>query len=425
MSERNSITVAAQPPQLWRNRDYAGWWAGNTLSALGTSVSTISYPLLVLATTGSASQAGLIGSANLFGITVTALYGGVLADRVSRRAILLIGPLVQAVVLVAVTVLVYGGHTAMAVLVASALISGLASGIVMAAGTPALRRIVPAEQLPAANGQAVSRDMIAQLLGAPLGGILFGLARWVPFLADAVSFLFAALGAANIRRPLGPERDAAVAPNSVVKDIGDGLRFVRHQPFLRFVVLMASVLNMVAQAFTLLLIALVAHRGGSPATVGVVTGLLVAGALAGSVVGPTIARRLAGRTLLAGAIWLFAVCVAATALVPAIWAIGTIVFLAQLATVPINVVVMTYVMRLVPDSLLGRVAAVNRFGAYGLEWLGPLLAGLLVALFGASGGMLALLVLIVPLAVLLMISPALNILATPIERVAEIEEPAG
>lgn len=424
--ERDAPAADPAPvASLWRNGDYIGWWTGNTLSALGTSVSTIAYPLLVLDLTGSVGQAGLIGSAGLLGILVTALWGGVMADRVSRRAILIIGPFVQAATLLVVTGLIRADRAGLPVLMAAALLGGLVSGVVMAAGTPALRRIVTAEQLPTANGQAVSRDMIAQLLGAPLGGFLFGVARWLPFLADALSFVFAALGALNIRRPLGPDPRAEHARSTVTKDIADGIRFVRDQPFLRFVVIMASVLNMIAQAFMLLLIALVAYRGGSPTAVGVVSGMTVAGALVGSVVAPLVAKRLDARTLLIAAIWAFTAGLAATALAPEVWQIAVIVCLAQVATVPLNVVLMTYVMQLVPDGLLGRVAAVNRFGAYGLEWLGPLLAGLLAWLFGVPGGMAALLIVMVPLAVTLMASRSLDILRTPITQVTALSDPAA
>ncbi|MFC1400698.1 MULTISPECIES: MFS transporter [Streptacidiphilus] len=411
-----------QPP-LWRNGDYVGWWTGNTLSALGTSVSAIAFPLLVLASTGSVSKAGVIGSANLLGVVVTALWGGVLADRVSRRAILVAGPLAQAAVLAAVTVLARADRPSLPLLVAASLLSGLLSGVVMGAGTPALARIVPKEQLATANGQAMSRDMLAQLLGAPVGGVLFGLARWVPFGADALSFVFAALGALNIRRPLGPDRDAAAPRTSVLADVSAGLRFVRVQPFVRFVVVMASVLNMVAQAFLLLLIALVAHRGGGPTAIGLVSATTVAGGFAGSLVAPAVARRFRARVLLCGAVWIFTLGLAVTALVPQVWEIALVVCLTQVATVPVNVVLTTYLMRLVPDGMLGRVAAVNRFGAYALEWCGPLLAGLFVALFGAPGGMLALLVVMVPLAVALMVAPALAILGTPVGEVAELAVP--
>ena len=409
-------------PSLWRNGDYVGWWVGNTLSALGTSVSAIAFPLLVLAATGSVSKAGLIGSANLIGVLATALWGGALADRVSRRAILVAGPLAQGAVLAVVALLAYAPHPSLPLLVAASLLSGLLSGMVLGASTPALSAIVSKEQLVTANSQAMSRDMLAQLLGAPLGGVLFGLARWVPFGADALSFVFAALGALHIRRPLGPDRDAEAPRTSLLKDVGAGLHFVRAQPFLRFVVVMASVMNMVAQAFLLLLIALVAHRGGGSTTVGLVTSTMVAGGFVGSLVAPAVAGRVKARVLLCSAIWVFTAGIAVIAWVPQVWEIAVVVFLTQVATVPVNVVLMTYVMRLVPNGLLGRVASVNRFGAYALEWGGPLLAGLFVALFGVSGGMLALLFVMVPLAVTLMVSPALRVLATPAEEVVELSE---
>ena len=81
----------ARLPSLWRSADYANWWTSNTLSALGTSVSAIAYPLLVLYTTGSVAQAGLISAASLLRALITTLWGGALADRISRNAILVCG----------------------------------------------------------------------------------------------------------------------------------------------------------------------------------------------------------------------------------------------------------------------------------------------------------------------------------------------
>ncbi|MGW4566109.1 MFS transporter [Streptomyces sp. NPDC004561] len=409
------------PRSLWRNADYVGWLTGNTLSSVGTSVSAIAYPLLVLSLTGSVSKAGLIGSANLIGILASALWGGALADRVSRRAILVVGPLLQAVTLGAVAWAVRADRVALPVLAGAALVSGLCSGVVLGASTPALRRVVSAEQLPAANGQAMARDMAAQLLGAPLGGWLFAVTRWLPFGADAVSFVCAALGALNIRRPLGPDRaEREQRGTTMLQDVGAGLAFVRDQPFLRFVVIMASVMNMVAQAFLLLLVALVRHRGGGATAVGVVTAMTVAGGLVGSVFAPAVARRFRPRPLLCSGVWVFTAGLVAAAAVPEWWQIAVVVCLAQVATVPVNIVLQSYVMRLVPDRLLGRVAAVNRFGAYALEWVGPLLAGLLAAVFGVAWGLAALLLVLVPLAVALMTSRALDVLAVPLDRVAEL-----
>ena len=77
---------------LFRNRDYTGWWIGETVSDFGSALSTVAYPLLILAVTGSAARVGIVGAADSVGGLVTMLIGGALADRFSRRTILLVGP---------------------------------------------------------------------------------------------------------------------------------------------------------------------------------------------------------------------------------------------------------------------------------------------------------------------------------------------
>ena len=411
---------AALPP-LWSDRDYRGWWTANTVSALGTSMSAIAYPLLVLYSTGSVASAGAITAAQLVGTLVTTLYGGALADRVSRKAILVVAPLVQAAALAAVAVLVGAGSPALVVLMACALVSGAAAGFGAGATNPALRRIVPKEQLGTAASQELGRDAAADLLGAPLGGLLFSAARWIPFAADAASFLVASLGAALIRRPLGP--DAAGDRASVLADIRAGFALVRRERFLRFVVVWGSLLNVVAQGFALLFIALVRHRGGSPATVGFVSSLALIGGIAGAVIAPALLRTVRARLVLHVSAWAFVASFAAVALVPQPWQIGAVMLVAMLFMVPLNVVLEAYLVRLVPDEFSGRVSAVTRFGGQALQWSGPLLAGLLAAVLGVPGGALALMALTVPLALALHLTRSLDVLDLPLEQVEEIPVP--
>lgn len=141
---------AARPPSLWRSADYASWWTGNALPALGTStsVSAIAYPLLILYSGWPVATAGVISAASLLGAPITSLWGGAPADRVSRKAILVCGPLVQGAALAAVAVAVSRGAATIGFLVIAALVSGLASGLSAGAATPALRRVVPKSRSP-------------------------------------------------------------------------------------------------------------------------------------------------------------------------------------------------------------------------------------------------------------------------------------
>jgi MFS family permease len=408
---------------LWRNSDYVGWWTGNTISALGTSVSAIAYPLLVLYSTGSVAKTGVISAASLFGGLLTTLWGGVLADRVSRKAILVYGPLVQAGVLAIVAVVVGGGHVVLGFLAAAALASGMSAGIVSGAATPTLRRIVPKAQIPAATSQMMGRDLAAELIGAPLGGILFGITSWFPFASDAVSYIFASAGGLLIRRPLGPDRAAIGSKTSMRADVTAGIRFIRGQPFVRFTVIWAALVNLVTQAFTLLFIALIRYRGGGPAEVGVISSIALIGGLAGSAAGPLLARRLPARLVIYATAWAFTAAFGFTALVPAPWEIGAVVMIAMFTLVPLNVLLQSYLVRVVPDEFSGRVAAVGRFSIGLLQWTGPLFAGLLASLLGAPGAALALTVPMALLALALHVTKSLAILAGPVAAVGT--EPAS
>lgn len=431
--EPSSGDGSPEPPSalapLWRNRDYMSWWTSETVSAVGTSMSTIAFPLVVLYTSGSVVHAGLIAAAQMLGLLLTTLWGGVLADRVSRKALMVGGPLAQAVAMAVAAVAVHGHHTAVPLLAAIALAGGLSAGVAKGATTPALRRIVPKEQVGQATGQEMGRDMAAELIGAPLGGALFSVARWFPFAVDSVSFVFASLGAALIRRPLGPDRAvkgaAAGERPGVLDDIKAGLRFVRQQPFLRFTVVWASLLNVLAQAFVLLFIALVRHRGGGPTAVGVVNSTALIGGVAGAVLAPVLLAKARATTVLRAGIWGFAASFALVAVVPRWWEIGLVLAVAMLAMVPLNVVIESYVVRLVPDALSGRVAAVNRFGAQALAWTGPLLTGGLVDAFGAPGASLVLGALTIPLALAVHLTGSLAVLDRPVDQAEELRAPEG
>jgi MFS family permease len=386
------------------------------VSALGTGMSTFAFPLVVLYATGSVGKAGLIGSANLVGMLISMLWGGALADRVSRRAVLVAGPIVQAIVLGCVAVLVAMHRAQIPVLALAALLGGTVAAVVMGSSSPALRRIVPAEQLPTASAQGQARDMAVQLVASPVSGFLIAVVRWLPFGADAVSYLFAAVGAALIRRPLGPDAQDR-RETTMIKDIAAGVRFVRRQPFLRFGVIAGSLVNLTSTAFLLLLMALVRYRGGGSTQVGFVMMADVAGGLVGAVIAPTLVARLGAPKVVAIAIWSYVISIAVVALVPTLWEIAAVLLIASIATTPVVVVLQSYSMRVVPDEYVGREAAVSRFAVYALMWTGPLLAGWLVTLAGVRGGILLLLVLTVPIAISVQASKSMHILRLPIDQV--------
>ena len=215
---------------LWRNRNYAGWWISSLVSSLGSAMSQLAYPLLMLFASGSVARAGLVGAFLNIGGLSTTLAGGVFADRFSRRALIISCDLIQAVAVSTVVVAIAYGNINVVHICGVALIQGMANGISGASMTPALKRIVREEPFPALSASKQGRDMIARLAGPSLGGALFSMARWLPFLGDSVSFVISAAGVAAIRKPLGPDLADREGHVSALGSVREGFEYIRTRP---------------------------------------------------------------------------------------------------------------------------------------------------------------------------------------------------
>src|SRR5260370_30873276 len=83
-------TTQQRAAALWRNRNYLLLWSGQVVSATGTQVSQLAFPLLVLLLTHSAAQAGLVGALRTLPYLVFSLPAGALLDRSARKRVLII-----------------------------------------------------------------------------------------------------------------------------------------------------------------------------------------------------------------------------------------------------------------------------------------------------------------------------------------------
>jgi MFS family permease len=415
--------AAARPRSLWRNRDYMSWWIGSAISMTGTNMSNMAFPLLVLFTTGSAAKAGLIAAAERIGAMVTRLWGGALSDRISRKAVLVLGPLPLAALMGLVAWSVHGGHVAMPLLVCAAGAGGLIIGLTSGATLPAMRRIVPPEQFAARSAQEQGMSLTTQLLGAPLAGLLYTVARWLPFGVDALSFAFSSAGSALIARPLGPDPDERAGRQSMIADIREGIGFVRAQPYLRFTLVWLAVVNMVGNGFFLLFTALLVYRGGSPRMIGLASSLVLIGGVVGALLAGRIIARFQARRAFLAAGWIFAAGLALVAIDPAPWAAAATACAAATMIVPLEAIREAYAVKLVPDRLTGRVASVTDFGGQSLTWVGMLLGGALADRFGPPTALLAFAGLLVLPVLASHLTSALHVLRIPVAEVEELPAP--
>ncbi|MFE9427380.1 MFS transporter [Kitasatospora sp. NPDC006697] len=390
-TETAEAASPAAPPltvtvPLHRNRDFALLWTGQAVSTLGTELSAIGFPLLVLALTGSAGRAGLVGSAELVAMLCMLLPAGRAVDRRPRKRIMVASSLVQLVAVGSVSAAVLAGRAHLLHLAVAGAVAGAASAFYIGANRGAVRRIVPPTQLGQALSRTQARDQAAAVLGPPAGGGLFGLSRALPFGLDALSFGVVALAAALVRAPLDPEPPAEPAPAR--PPLTAGLRFVLADRYLRTVAVWAAAINAIATGMMLAVIVLARHRGAGPATIGAITATFAIGGLAGALLAPRLIERHSNRLLVLVASWLLVPCAAVMVLVPAPWLIGVAGAVSVGAIAPVNVVLLSRAYALAPHHLQGQAGNAMLLLGSSVKWSAPAVFGVLADSLGPVAAVL-------------------------------------
>ena len=172
----DELVQAPQAPltPLRRNRDFMLLWSGQVASTVGTRVSGVAFPLLVLSLTGSPVQAGLVGFAQTLAFPILFPFAGVIVDRVDRKRLLLLSDGARALAFTTLVVALALDSVTLGHILVVAFLEGTFFVFFRLAETAALPQVVPKEQLQPAVAQNQARDQGAELVGAPLGGFLFG-----------------------------------------------------------------------------------------------------------------------------------------------------------------------------------------------------------------------------------------------------------
>jgi MFS family permease len=410
----------ATPVPLWRNRDFTLLWSSQVISTVGTRVTSVAYPLLVLLLTGSPALAGLVGFAQTLPFLLLYLPGGAWVDRWDRRRTMVACEIGRTLGLgsIAVTAVIGGVHAVtIAQLAAVAFVEGSLFVLFDLSEGAALPRLVPAGQLPTAVAWNQARTQGADLVGQPLGGLLFAIAPALPFAVDSVSYLVSGGAVAAIRTRLQGERAATV--DRLRSRIAEGVRFVRRSPFLRETVVIVGWINLVFNGSFLVVIVRAQRLGGSPGQIGLMLAALGAGGILGALAAPAIQRRLSGRVVLVAIAWLWTGLGVVLAFAPSLVWLAVLVFALNLFGAPYNVVIAARMYQLVPEQIFGRVRSVGRIVAWGTIPIGTLLGGVLAERLGAAPALLVFGLAMIPVAIASTVSPGMRSIDDP------VSEPAG
>ena len=381
---------------LRRNRDFVLLESGQLLSAIGTHSASIAYPLLVLALTHSPAKTGIVSFARMLPGALLALPAGLAADHWSRKRLMIVADGVRVLATGSIAATILLDRVAFWQILVVAIVEGSASTLFGAAKAGALRAVVPPRQLPAAAAVRTGRDAAVRLAGAPLGGALFGVARALPFVVDAVSYAFSTLSLVVMRTPFQEERDLDVS--SLRARLAEGFRFLWRQPFLRTCTFLFGLTNFIGPGVLLAVVVIGRRQGLSGGEVGALLAAFGACLLLGSFLSPLVRRVLPVRDVLVLELWTWLGC-AIFLVRPSVYVLTAGILPTALAIPSTDSVVHGYRIAMTPDRLLGRSESVWATLALLIAPLGPLAAGILlssvsaratIALFAATALVLAL-----------------------------------
>lgn len=369
----------------WRG-GFGRLWTAAVVSRFGDALRTSALPLLAARLTDDPLAIASVTACGYVPWLLFGLLGGAVADRVDQRRAMWAVDTVRGLLVAAFALAVGLGHASIPLLLVLAFALTTLQTLFDNASTALLPSLVDRQTLGGANARLMTGQQIAGgLLGAPLVPLLLTAGAFMPFAADASTYLAAAALVASLRtRP--PERAPRPAGSTLRTEIGEGLRALWQDRALRATCVATLLCNIGMGALIATLVLHVTRwlQAGTAGYAAAMTAFSV-----GSITGGFLAQRIARRT---GRVR--ALLVAGTVQTSSLLLIGTVRHLGALVAGMLllgamnmvwNVNQVTLMQQRAPESMTGRIAAAFRTSSTSGAPLGALLGGAVAGAYGLNG----------------------------------------
>ncbi len=396
-------TDVATSRHFFINRAFGLLWSGQTISALGSHITSSGIPLIaILVLAAHPVQVGLLAALSALPSLFFSLFIGVWVDRLPRRPLLLLADLARALLLLSLPILALSGQLHMEQLYIVTVLLSACTLCFDTAYQAFLPQVVTRDQLVEGNSKLGTSSSLAEMSGPPLaGGLIQSLGAPLAVLFDALSFLVSALSIGLIRPHEIQPVTTAWKREAVWSEMHEGLSTLFGHPLLRKLAISTTIRTYFGGAFAALYtIYIVRELHIVPVLYGVLVALGGVGALIGSLTVPRLTQRFgAKRTLLSGTLLhgflalLTPLARGPAPLVLALLGISQLIGDIGFELYAINEISLRQ--GSIPDHVQGRVGAVMGFLVSGIAPLGTVLAGIVSEYIGirltllcGAGGMI-------------------------------------
>ncbi|MGI4811638.1 MAG: MFS transporter [Janthinobacterium lividum] len=363
----------------------------NMSAQLAEQLSLAAAPLVaVLLLNAGPAETGYLQTAQTLPFLVFSMLAGVLADRISRRRLMVAAEVIRALSLATILVLLVGGLLNLPLLAALGFLGAIGTVVYSVAAPAFLPVLVPHEGFAAANRWLELARSAAYTAGPPLGGLVVGAMG-----APAAFVGATALSLSAIMLLAGLPTPAAAPPvrRAVLQEVREGAAFVLTHPLLRPVLVTAVFFN---TAWFVLQAVYVAYAVTSlrltAAEVGATLGTYGAGMVIGALLASRLATRLPFGTMIAvgpAAGLVASLLMLATLICPSGLLAGLSLFLFGAGPILWTITTTTLRQAVTPGSMLGRVSGFVMTATFGARPLGAGIGALLATQFGIAACLLA------------------------------------
>ncbi|MFD5418804.1 MFS transporter [Streptomyces sp. NPDC127069] len=393
MIEQKAAPVVADRPvsvPLWRSRNFALLWGGQTVGELGSRISGVAVPLLATTTLeASVFQVSLLSFLTWLPYLLFSLPAGILADRTDQRKLMIVCDVVRMTLMLSLPLVALAGHLSLWYLYVVVGVGGVFTVLFNVAYKSMLPRLAGPDRLVDANAKIVMSQDFAELVGPTVSGFLIGLVGTAQtFFSNGVAFLVSALTLGLIREePRARAEDAEDGGRVPLRvEMTEGLGFIRSRPILLSILACTTTSNFFVIAKSSIEVTfLVRTLHASTLMVGIVFSVSAVGGLAVGAVAGRLSRRIGTARI----IWVaMAVPGPLYMLMPAarpgwgvlLYGLGLAAFSANVGLY--NIAATSYLQHITPAPLLGRVNAAFMWVCLGVIPLGALLGGALGSQLG-------------------------------------------
>ncbi|MHB8575245.1 MAG: MFS transporter [Dehalococcoidia bacterium] len=369
-----------------QHRNYRLFWYGQTISLIGTWMQNVAQAWLVLQITGSAFDLGIVSALQMLPMLVVGPFGGVLADRLPKRRVLVVTQTVQMLLAFVLGALVMTGTVQIWHVYLLATLLGITNAFDAPTRQAFVMEMVGRGDLMNAVALGSMQFNAARIVGPALAGFSIALIGVTgSFFANGISFMFV-IGGLMMMRTTDFYAVEPAPRASVMVSLREGAAYVWRSPAIMMLTVLVGILGLFAfnsQVLVPLFAKDVLHSGA--AGYGILMAAMGGGSLVAALVAAFVQRARWG--LLIGGSAGYCAFMIFFALSRMYWGSVVLIAIAGFALITFFTSANTGVQQQVPDQLRGRVMGVYMTVNMGITPFGNLATGALAASFGAPFAM--------------------------------------